>query len=116
MLRLRIMLPVALILLGGAAQAQTITKTQVTNEPAEQFDPAVSNGKVAWTDLSSGTADIWVYDIATGIKTQITNEPHNQNLADIDGSIVVYTDDRAGTDADGFPNLDVYQYDLNTGI
>jgi len=42
------MLPVALILLGGAAQAQTITKTQVTTLPIE---PALHAGELSFAVL-----------------------------------------------------------------
>lgn len=96
----------------AALPSYTVTKTQVTTDLDPQFDPAVSDGKVAWTDYnpSTGLSHISVYDIPTGTYTILTvDTASNQNLADISGTTVVYTDSRNG-------NLDIYAFDLATGF
>ena len=108
-----VLLVVALAAAAGAgavpAAAQTVTEIQVTDDPAHQFDPAVSQGRVAYTDFRNGDADIYVYDIDTAQEVQIGTAGTHQVLQDIDGDFVVFTDFRNG---DG----DIYAYDLATGI
>ena len=100
------------IVLGCAvAQAATVTEIRVTTQTAEQYDPAVSIGKVVWTDTRNGNADIYLYDIATGIETQVTSETHGQFLPAINGSMIAYADDRAGP-----TSFHVYAFDLATGV
>lgn len=96
----------------AALPPHTVTKTQVTSDINPQYDPAVSDGKVAWTDYnpSTGLSHISVYDIPTATYTTLTvDTASNQNLADISGTTVVYTDSRHG-------NLDIFAFDLLTGI
>lgn len=105
--RTTLMAVVALLAAGGTANAYTTDLIQVTNDPAQQLDPAVSAGKVAWTDLRTGNADIYVYDVESATETQITSSTANEQLADINGNTIVYTSDVNGM-------LDVYSFDLTT--
>ena len=102
-----------------SARAYTVETIPVTTGPTNQYDPAVSAGKVAWTDngVAGGNSDIWVYDIGTKTYTQLlqgTTNVSNQQLADLNGSVVVYTDDRNGTPSN--PTTDIFAFNLSTGI
>jgi TolB protein len=104
----------AMVGAAPAAHGSTVQEIQITNSTTDQFDPAVSRGKIAWTDMRNGNPDIYVYDVATGVETQVVSDPAAQVLADLDGTTVVYTDYR-NLDGSGNPQADIYVYDLTTG-
>ncbi len=78
----------------------------VTN-PADQFGPVISGGRIVWQDNRGGSWDIYLYDLVTKREWQITTNPMDQRWAFISGDRVIWQDDRNG-------NLDIYLYDFVT--
>lgn len=111
------------------------SEIRLTNNPADQFDPAISGNLVAYSDRRNADADIYLYNITSGVEKQITSgggdqllpcisgrarysmsqgishcitfNPSDQYLHDMSGNRVVYTDNRNG-------NLDVYLYTITS--
>lgn len=80
-----------------AQQAQqvyfSITETQITTNPADQTDPAISGDNIVYTDSRNGNKDIYLYNLATRTEMDLTPGASNgQYLDDVSGSNVVYTD------------------------
>jgi|GEM_PF-2047921 len=76
--------------------------------------PAVSAGRVAWSDTRSGNYDVYVYDVASGTTRQVTTDPAGQFNVRISGGYVVWEDTRNST-SHYFPSNDIYLYDLASG-
>jgi beta propeller repeat protein len=87
----------------------TWTETRLSDDPADQFEAAVRDGKVAWVDLVGGGADIQLYDLGTGQLRQITSDPAAQFDPRLEGDWVVYADSRNDLG-------DVYAFNLATGV
>jgi beta propeller repeat protein len=85
-----------LILLGlpaGHAQEPSAGPVrQLTTSPGPQFDPAISDNIVVFTDSRNGNDDVYYIDLLTGIETQLTTATTPQRLHDVDGTRIVYTD------------------------
>ncbi len=84
------------------------TITQITMDPADQQQPAISGDRIVWEDFRNGDWDIYMYDLATGTETQITTDPASQYGPAISGDRIVWVDRRNG-------NRDIYMYDLTSG-
>jgi len=100
------------LLIAGMQQAnsQTVifdTPRQLTTDPFSQFLPAISDDLVVYTDLRNVNADIFAYDLATGLETQISNSLAAQTLPEVSGRIIVYQDSGSGR---------IVAYDFDTGI
>jgi beta propeller repeat protein len=76
--------------------------------------PAVSAGRVAWSDTRSGNYDVYVYDVASGTTRQVTTDPAGQFNVRISGNYVVWEDTRNSTSPYAADN-DIYLYDLASG-
>lgn len=87
----------------------TWTETQLSDDPADQFEAVVRDGKVAWVDYGSGNSDIHVYDLATGQLRPITTDPADQFNPRLDGDWVAYGDSRNDLG-------DIYAFNLVTGV
>ncbi len=52
------------------------TVRQLTTDPADQFDPAISGNIVCYTDMRSGNENIRYYDLSTNTDHQVTSSNH----------------------------------------
>jgi beta propeller repeat protein len=84
-------------------------EVRITTNPEYEGSPAISGNRIVWEDYRNGDADIYMYDISTGIETQITNNLVDQYNPAISGSRIVWQDERNG-------NTDIYMYDISTGV
>jgi TolB protein len=69
------------------------TTTQITTNPAGQFNPAISGTVVTYTSLQNGgNPNVYYTDISTGIETQVTNATgfESAELPDVLGNTIVY--------------------------
>lgn len=101
----------AVLLVATSAHAEiTIsgTKTQVTTNPAPQFDPSISGDIVVYTDRRDRNDDIYYTNLATGAEVAVATNPHEQRLHDVDEGRIVYTD-LSGVEPQ------VFSYDIATG-
>lgn len=72
-------------------------ETQVTTDPADQFDPEISGSLVVYSDRRAASADIWVHDVVTGVAAPIPNAGEgDQLLGDVSGTLVVFNDYSTG--------------------
>lgn len=72
---------------------------------ANKYTPTIHDKWIAWTDSN---ADLFVYNINSGVKKQIATGTANSGMrADIYGNKIVWADRRSGSDQ-------VYMYDLIT--
>ncbi|MGE5892612.1 MAG: TolB family protein, partial [bacterium] len=84
----------ALLFLPQVTQAITITGTvrQITTSGGSQFDPSISGDIIVYTDLRSGNADIFYYDLSLDEEFAVTNNtPTDEQLNDVSGDTIVYT-------------------------
>lgn len=82
-------------ILSSAAEAQVSisgTSSQVTTNPAAQFDPSISGDIVVYTDRRDRNDDIYFTDLATGSEVQVTSDPEDQRLHDVSDGRIVFTD------------------------
>jgi beta propeller repeat protein len=94
--------------LAASAPAATLTGTeqQVTNAPADQFDPAMSGNLVVYTDFSGVDADVWYTDLVTGTAHPVSTAPGDQQLTGVSNNRIVFTD---------WNTMDVIVFDVTTG-
>lgn len=87
----------------------TITKISHNAGWFRQVNPSISGDKVVWEDWGGGDADVYMYNLTTGIETRVTNNNANQRYPEIDGNKIVWM-------GNGIPNraYDIYVYDLVT--
>jgi TolB protein len=78
-----------------------------TNSPGQQWMPEASGTRVVWADNRSGSWDIYLYDLTTGLEQPICTAPGDQVWPGIDADKIVWMDQRSGSWA-------VYLYDLTT--
>lgn len=78
---------------------------QITDDPADQKNPRVWQGRVVWEDNRNGNLDIYLYDPILG-EMAICTDPAEQNSPDISGTKIVWSDKR-NSDAD------IYLYDMD---
>lgn len=82
------------------------TETQVTTNPAGQYNPAIWGDHIVWDDYRNGNWDIYQYDLGTGTETSVCTDPVDQsNHPAIWGNHIIWV--KNGTDI----NL----YDISTG-
>ena len=95
--------------LSAAADAQTLTGTEqrVTTAAADQFDPALSNDIVVYTDFSGIDADIWYTDLSTGLANPVSMASGDQQLTGVSANRIVFTD---------WNTMDVLVFDVTTGV
>ena len=68
-------------------------ETQVTTDPLDQFDPAISGSLVVYSDRRGAHADVWVHDVVTDVAAPVSGVPDgDQLLSDVSGNVVVFTD------------------------
>lgn len=84
------------------------SEIRLTNNPADQFDPAISGNLVAYSDRRNADADIYLYNITSGVEKQITSGGGDQLLPCISGNLVAYTDFGTG-------NADICVYNVTSG-
>lgn len=88
----------------------TWIESRLTTDPADQFEAAVGDGKVVWTDFRNGNiADVRLLDLVTGAEREITSDPATQYNLQVAGDWVVHGDDRN----DGG---DVFAFHLGSGV
>jgi beta propeller repeat protein len=49
-----------------------------TNDPGQQWEPAICGDHIVWWDEREGNFDIYVYDLATATETPIFTNPADQ--------------------------------------
>ncbi len=82
-----------------------VPETQLTNDAADQLDPDIDGGVVAYEDRSRGNWDIAIYDLNAGTSRFLTSNTADQVDPAIGDGKVVWADRRNG-------NWDIYCYDL----
>lgn len=99
------------LLLAGCAHAAaptiSLTETRITTDPGDQYDPAIWDNIVVFTDYRAADTDVYFHDLDTGEETGVIVAPGNQELTDVANGIIVYTDYRWS---------DVIVYDVSTGV
>lgn len=109
------------VLPAQRARAQTgfsFSYTQITTNPYDQTDPAISGDNIVYTDNRNGNKDIYLYNLNTKTEIDLTpGTPNNQYLEDVSGSNVVYTNVTAqgGSDIDLFDVANSETIPLATG-
>ncbi|HIH95338.1 TPA: PGF-pre-PGF domain-containing protein [Methanosarcina acetivorans] len=83
------------------------TKTQITNNEADQQNPDIYGDRIVWQDSRNGNQDVFMYDISISREVQITTSESYQGKPAIYGDKIVWEDDRNG-------NRDIYMYDIST--
>jgi TolB protein len=98
-----------MLALPVAASAATLTgmEQRITTAAADQFDPAISDNLVVYTDFSGVDADIWYTDLSTGLAHPVSTEPGDQQLTGVSGNRIVFTD---------WNTMDVLVFDVETGL
>jgi beta propeller repeat protein len=81
--------------------------TDDEHDPGEQRTPDADGDTIVYVDDSSGTDQLFVYDMFIRFGRQLTSVASAKMLPRISGTRVVWTDDRNG-------NLDIYAWDLRT--
>ncbi len=81
------------------------TEKNVTDAPADQFDPAISGNLVVYTDFSGVDADVWYTDLSTGLAYPVSTAPGDQQLTGVSDGRIAYTD---------WNTMDVLVYDVAT--
>lgn len=79
------------------------TEKNVTDAPADQFDPAISGNLVVYTDFSGVDADVWYTDLNTGLSYPVSTAPGDQQLTGVSDGRIAYTD---------WNTMDVLVYDV----
>lgn len=102
-----------LTLVAAAAPAYALVPgpiTQLTNDAADEVQPAISGNRVVWTQDTGGTTgfDIFAMVIGGGPAVDITPFDGGQFFDDIDGHFAVYVDDRGAF-------VTAIRYDLGNG-
>jgi beta propeller repeat protein len=93
---------------------------------SDHYQPSFSGGKyvniyedkVVWHDWRNGNADVYMYNLSSGVETQITTNTSNQGFPDIYEDKIVWEDNRNSPspfDPDT-ETKDIYMYDLSTGV
>ena len=102
------MIMAAILFFGVAAYAASVLlESQITTDGNTQWRPAVWDNFVVWQDQRNGNADIYGYNVATGVEFPICTNAFNQEHPKIYQNTVVWYDWRNG-------NADVYGYNLAT--
>jgi beta propeller repeat protein len=95
-----------------------IGESQITSDPADQYNIDFNSNKIVWRDTRHNIGDIFCYDLGPdGLfgtaddsgEIRITANPSKQSQPAIHKNIIVWTDERNG-------NADIYMYDTLTGI
>jgi len=77
--------------------------------PEDLQAPSVSGSRVAYLSNEHGNADVFVFDLATGLKTRLTATPEDEGPPTLGGDVVVYT--RGAGSASR-----ALRFDLSTGV
>ncbi len=88
---------------ANIADLDNIQVFTVCDDPARQYDPAVSGNYVVWTDHRNGQADIYGADISDPQQVRVfavVKKPGPQAQPAIDGPVVLYLD---GSEENGGP-------------
>ncbi|HET9553279.1 MAG TPA: hypothetical protein VFP50_09955 [Anaeromyxobacteraceae bacterium] len=84
----------AFLVLSGLAsmgEARAADAVAVVTGPGDQSAPSVSGPRLAYTDDSSGTRQVWVHDLATGAATQLSSGAVDHGAPDLDRTTVAFT-------------------------
>lgn len=119
--RVRIAAPMVVALLASQSfmalptLASHVTRETVVIDAGDggQYDPAIRGDFIAYTDTSTGDADIVVKSISTGSTTRISGSPAGgaQENEDIDGNYVVFRHWVTGV-----TEAEIFVYNLATGV
>lgn len=95
-----------------AQAAGTITGKEVPIAvgPGDQSDPAISGPIISYTDVSSGTADVYFYDERTKTTHPGATGPGDQEFSSVSGNLIAYTEYA------GLAPAEVWTYDITTGV
>ena len=87
---------------------------RITDEPALQFNPAISGDTIVWEDWRDwGNASrIYSYDLTTHIEKLLSSSPHAAEKPAISGRTVVWE----YWSESGENKYSVWSYDLDTGV
>lgn len=91
---------------AAAGVSVTVTEQQLTTDPGDEYDPAISGDVVVYTGNRANNTDVYYTRVSTGVEVPVTQLTGSQELSDVSGDRVVYTDLTA---------RDVFVYDLTTG-
>ena len=90
-------------LTSGAVQL--LVDSNANNSSVWARQPAISGDLVAWTQGFGDEADIYLFNLSTGIKISVTTATGRQDEPRVSGSRVIWTDYRNG-------NADIYMRDI----
>ena len=69
------------------------TTVQITDEPSDQYDPAIWGDVIVWTDERNGNQDIYGYNLSNKTEFKIcVNNSFTSEYPDIWGNYVVWED------------------------
>ncbi|WP_366144135.1 PKD domain-containing protein [Methanoregula sp.] len=93
--------------------AGTVTLITTNTTESNQWNPAIYDNWIVWTDNRDNTAftsyqDIYAYNITTGEEKRITNPGSYADHPSISGTLVAFDNSRSG-------NTDIYLVDLESG-
>lgn len=96
-----------MLILASSSIVLAFEEMQITSHAATQELPSIYENLVVYEDWRSGTADIYMYNISTGIETQITTNTADQKNPTIYGDIIVWADYRNN-------EYDIYMYNISS--
>ncbi|MCK9307856.1 MAG: DUF4352 domain-containing protein [Methanoculleus sp.] len=96
----------SILLCCMAANSAAALEFQITDDPADQANPAIYRDRIVWQDNRSGYWDIYLHNLTTNSTMQITNGTWDQMHPAIFEDRIVWQDNRAD-----FWNI--FLYDLN---
>lgn len=97
---------------ASPALAQTREVVDVAVGSGGQYDPSIKGDSIAYTDTSTGNADIVVYSIAANATIRrISGTGGAQEVEDIDGNFVVYRQWNVGES-----DAEILVHNLGTGV
>jgi TolB protein len=106
-LRGSIIILMVLMLIGCVHAAPILSgyETRITTVQGDQYDPAIWDTIIVFTDYRAADTDVYYHDLGDGEHPVIV-APGNQELTDVANGIIVYTDYRSS---------DIRAFDVSSG-
>lgn len=82
--------------------------TRITDDPASQEKPSISEDYIVWQDNRHGNWDIYLYQRSTSTTTRLTTDSGNQWLPIVRGNYIAWYDNSSGS-------TNIVLYDIAAG-